>query len=160
MKKKVFLSLLIFSFFSLSLAKTAKLKGNFSLTKSVFAAVDPGDGGRSDPYSRENIEGKIVNPVLPTNLSTLTGASFISKLVRTGVSFIFVVGAVIFLFMLMTGAVRWISAGSDKTRLEGAQKQITHSLIGLALLFLIFAIIGIVERLFGVSLLNIRIPTL
>lgn len=109
---------------------------------------------------RENITGSIINPVLPINLSTLKAGSFLGKFIRLGISLIFIVGVIIFFFTLLSGGVRWISAGSDKTHLEGAQKQITHALVGLAILFTGFAIIQLVEHLFGISLLNITLPTL
>lgn len=108
----------------------------------------------------ENLEGKIINKALPGTLSVLTGTSFLRKLLRTGISLAFTVGTIIFFFMLLVGGVKWISGGSDKARLEGAQKQITHALVGLAILLLSFAIIGLIGYLFGIDLLKISLPTL
>jgi len=108
----------------------------------------------------ENITGQITNPFLPDRLKTLSGATFLEKFVQLGISLIFVAGTILFFFMLVTGGVKWLSGGGDKTRLEGAQKQITHALVGLAILFTSFAIIQVVETLFGLSLLNISLPTL
>lgn len=62
--------------------------------------------------------------------------------------------------MMLVGGIGWISGGGDKARLESAQKQITHSLIGLAILFSVFAIIKLVGSLFGIDLLKITLPTL
>lgn len=102
----------------------------------------------------------IFNPALPDTLGDLPGETFLQKLLRTGVSFILVVGSIIFFFVLLTGGIKWITAGGDKAKLEGAQKQITHALIGLGLLLSTFVIIQLIESLFGVSLLNITLPTL
>lgn len=108
----------------------------------------------------ERIVGKVINPVLPLNLSITPGVAFLGNIVRLGISLAFVVGALIFFFMLLSGGIKWISAGGDKVRMEGAQKQLTHALVGLLLLLSVFAIINLIERLFGISLLNITIPTL
>lgn len=112
------------------------------------------------PESPDDIEGKIVNPVLPTNLSTLKGTAFLSKLLRTGISLMFVFGSIIFLFILTSGGVKWLSSSGDKVKLESAQKQITSGLTGLAILLTTFVIIQLVQTIFGVDLLNITLPTL
>ncbi len=108
----------------------------------------------------DNITGKVYNPALPNSLSTLTGTSFLRNLLRLGIKLIFVLGAVIFFFMLLSGGIRWITGGGDKGKLEGAQKQITHALLRLAILLSSFAIIQLIENMFGISLLNINLPTL
>lgn len=108
----------------------------------------------------EDITGKITNPLLPDSLKTLPGVNFFQKFLITAVSFIFVVGSIIFFFMLATGGLRWITSSGDKTKLDSAQKQITSALTGLVILFLTFAIIKLIETLFGISILKFSLPTL
>lgn len=103
---------------------------------------------------------KVYNPVLPKDLSDTSGTAFLQKILQLGVSLALVIGAIIFFFMLLVGGIGWISGGGDKSRLESAQKQITHSLIGLAILLSVFAIIKLVGSLFGIDLLKITLPTL
>lgn len=112
------------------------------------------------PEPREDITGKIFNKVLPEDLSRTPGTTFLQKILQVGIRLFFVAGAIIFFFMLLIGGVKWISAGGDKARLEGAQKQITHALAGLAILLSTFAIIRLVGYLFGIDLLTITLPTL
>ena len=108
----------------------------------------------------ENITGKVRNPVLPIGLSTTPGTVFLQNLLQGGIRLFFVAGAIIFFFMLLIGGIKWISAGGDKARLESAQKQITHALVGLAILLSTFAIIKLVGYLFGIDLLKFTLPTL
>lgn len=103
---------------------------------------------------------EVSNPVLPTQLSGLSGVRFLGKFLRTGINFGFLVGAVVFFFLLLTGAIKWIASGSDKVQLEGSQKQITHALVGLVILLSIFAIISVIESIFGISITNINLPIL
>lgn len=104
--------------------------------------------------------GKISNPVLSTTLSGITGSDFLGRFISLGINLGFLVGILVFFFTLISGAIKWLSSGSDKTHIEGAQKQITNALIGLVILFAIFAIINLVEYLFGISITKFNIPTL
>ena len=108
----------------------------------------------------EDITGKIYNRALPIKINTISGVNFLRRFLQTGIKFGFFVGSIIFFFLLLIGAIKWISSSGDKARLEGAQKQITHALVGLVILLSIFAIISVIESIFGISITNISLPTL
>ncbi len=168
MKKKIIFRICLY-FFSLSFFFSFFFSGPH--VKTVLACNDSCGGDCSvlrgcwdcpgcPMAGHESTYGKVVNPVLPTELSTTTGIVFLQKMLRTGILILLVAGLVIFVFMLFSGAVRWISAGGDKGKLEGAQKQITHSIVGLTILLCGFAIIKLIEYIFGISILNITFPVL
>ncbi len=102
----------------------------------------------------------IHNPILPTPISQLSGVAFFQKGLSSAISLGLIIGAVVFIFILLTGAIKWITAGGDKASMESAQKTITNALIGLAILLSIFAIIGAIEFFFGLSLTRLKLPTL
>ncbi len=103
----------------------------------------------------------LTNPVLPQGLASLSGGEFLQRFLVLAITVLFLAGIIIFFFTLLIGAIKWISSGGDKAQLESAQKTITHSLLGLAILLSVFAIIQLVEHLFGgVSILRLTIPTL
>ena len=118
----------------------------------IIAAVDPPTTAPVKPTG-------IYNPALK-ELSDTSGPAFLQNILQLAIRLFFVVGAVIFFFMMLIGGIKWISAGGDKARLEGAQKQITHALVGLAILLSTFAIIKLVGYLFGIDLLKFTLPTL
>ena len=89
----------------------------------------------------------IVNMEFPTLLSGM-------------VKFIVVVAAVIFFFVLVIGGIQWIVSGGDKTGAETARKRITAALVGLAIVFVAFAIGMLIKALFGFDIFNLTIPTL
>jgi hypothetical protein len=62
--------------------------------------------------------------------------------------------------MLIFGAIKWISSGGDKQALESARGTITSALIGVFILFAVFAIIQLINTFFGLHILNLTIPTL
>jgi len=107
---------------------------------AVFAAeeIDISPGGQFSP------------------LGNLTSASIVSGAIRL----VLVVTALVFFAMLIWGGIRWIMSKGDKTEVENARNQITNALIGLAIIFVAWAIIKLIESLFGISILQLEIPSL
>lgn len=103
---------------------------------------------------------EIKNPVLGPNLSGLSGAGFFSALLPKLVILVFIVGGLVFFFMLVTGAISWITSGGEKQSLENARSKITNGLIGIVILFVAFAVIQFIERFFGIKILTIDIGSL
>jgi len=91
---------------------------------------------------------------------TGSGVAFLGALLRLTISIIFIVGSLYFLFQLLTGGVAWIGSGGDKGKLDEARSKLFNAGIGLVLLFSGFAIITLIQNVFGVSLLMFNIPTL
>lgn len=104
--------------------------------------------------------GSITNPALGDNLQNLEGASFFDRLLSTGITLFFIVGGIVFLIMLISGGVQWITAAGNKDQLEGAQKRITNALIGIVVLFSVYAIVRLVGSIFGINILTIDIDPL
>lgn len=110
----------------------------------------------------------VENRALPDDLTQIGGASFLQKFISTAISLGFIIGAIVFLFMLISGAIMWITsrgdAGGHPVKDPGplvmAKKQITNAIIGLVLLILIYAIIRLINTIFGVDILKFNIPTL
>jgi len=111
-----------------------------------------------------NNSNSISNPVLGPALQGFSksdgGGQFFSALIPNAIILTFIVGSLIFFFMLVTGAIQWISSGGDKQALEGARGKITNALIGIVLLFVALAIIRLIESFFGVSILTLDIGPL
>jgi hypothetical protein len=58
------------------------------------------------------------------------------------------------LVMLLWGAILWITSEGDKQKLAAARSRLIYAIIGLVLVFLSFAIVGLVGNVFGVKLLG------
>ena len=103
----------------------------------------------------------ITNPAIPPLLGdNPDSVSYLGKLLPSLVSLILVVGAVIFFFSLVMGAIQWISSGGDKQKLESARGRITSAIIGLVVLLAAFAIIRIIQDFFGIEILTLDIERL
>lgn len=104
--------------------------------------------------------GTINNPAAPhlSPASSQAGGSLFESLLKTIISGLFVVGVLAFITFFIIGAIRWILSSGDKNSLEGARQQVLHAFIGLIVLFGLYAILKLLEGLFGVCLINLSIP--
>ena len=89
-------------------------------------------------------------------LGNLTMASVVSGLIRL----LLLLAALVFFFMLLWGGIKWIMSQGDKGEVEKARDQITNALVGLAIIFVAWAIIKLIEALFGINIMELTIPTL
>ncbi len=69
----------------------------------------------------------------------------------------FVIGILIFFFVMIAGAIQWITSGGDKAAIEGARGKIVNAIVGIVILFALFAIIGVIENFFGLDILSLDI---
>lgn len=88
-----------------------------------------------------------------TNVATFTLAGFI----QSAINILLVLVGLVAFFWLLIGGVQWIMAGGDKEGTEKARKRITSALIGLVIVFSVFAFVKILSAIFGVDLLNFNV---
>ncbi len=91
------------------------------------------------------------NKAVPTPLNTafvgLAGASTFGSLVLAVIQiFLFIVATISVLFLII-GGFRYVTAHGNEEQAEGAKKTIVHSIIGLAIVLLSFAIIAIITNI-------------
>ena len=89
------------------------------------------------------------------NLTSITFGGIVSGLI----SFIMIIAALVFFFMLVLGGIQWMLSGGDKAGAEAARGKITAALIGLVIVFSAWAIVQLVNAVFGVNILNLNLPT-
>lgn len=102
---------------------------------------------------------EITNPVLGP-LGEMSGVSFAQNFVPSLIRLAFIAGTIVFLFMIAIGAIQWISSGGDKQSLEAARGKVTNAIIGLVLLFSLFAILALIETFFGIKIMMLDIGPL
>jgi len=60
----------------------------------------------------------------------------------------FIVAGLIAIFYLLLGALAWITSGGNKESVDKAREKIQAALVGVILIFVVLAIIGVVEAMF------------
>lgn len=85
-----------------------------------------------------------------TNIESMTIPTFISGVVRL----LLIVAFVIAFLFLVIGGIRWILSGGDKAAAESARGTLTAALIGLIIVLAAWAIMWLIEQLFGVTIVS------
>ena len=98
--------------------------------------------------------------ISPTDQFANLGKITIVSLIAGGIRLVLVIAALVFFFILVIGGIQWIISGGDKTGVETARKRITNALVGLAIVFVAWAIVTLIKALFGVDIFALNIPTL
>jgi hypothetical protein len=94
------------------------------------------------------------------NIGGGSAVSFLQNLLPRLVTIVLIVGAIIFFFNLVAGAIQWISSGGDKEAVGKARGRITSALVGLIILFAVFAVIQLIENFFHIQILTLDIGKL
>ena len=112
----------------------------------------------------EKVYAQLCNPALPPKLggcgvSADQGGKTIGSLISGLVGAIFIFAFILTFVYLLMGGIQWITSGGDKTAMEGARNKITHAIIGLIIVGAGFAIFSLIAGFFGLTLPNLKLPT-
>lgn len=103
---------------------------------------------------------RITNPVLDESLQGSSGSEFATSTLSRLIGFGFVAGAVIFFFVMLWGAIQWITSGGDKAKVEMARGKLTSAVIGLVILFSLFAVAKVIEWFTHVDIIHLDLGPL
>jgi uncharacterized protein YggT (Ycf19 family) len=107
-------------------------------------------------FNPEQAFAQITNPFLGNSLQNISGSAFFARLLPALITLLLVIGTIIFVFMLIAGAIQWVTSGGEKGAYEAARNKVTNAIIGLIILFSLFAIVELVETFFGVSITTLN----
>jgi hypothetical protein len=107
--------------------------------------------------------GGIVNPILDPKLGgspdqAQAGITFSSYFITIWRGLI-VIGGLAVLFNFVNGAIEWITAGGEQSKIQHARQKMTNAFIGMAILVGSFATIAFLSNIFGFNLLQMTFPT-
>lgn len=141
MVKKVFI-VLIFAVFV------------FINTDKIFAAADCTVIPIPEKDKIECAFGKITapSPIADFLDKNPTGELAISDFLSRLVVLIYMIAAIVLLFMLLWGAFDWMISEGDKEKIAGAQKKIINAIIGIILFAVAFAVISVLGSFTGFTL--------
>lgn len=75
----------------------------------------------------------------------------IGTLISGAIGAAFLIAGLIVFGYLIWGGIQWITAGGDKANVEAARSRITNALVGLAIIAAAWALMQIINYLFGVD---------
>jgi hypothetical protein len=90
-----------------------------------------------------------------------TSATTVGGVLGAVITMMFVIAAIVALWFLVQGGLRWITSQGDTKNVEGARNQIIAAAVGLAVTFLSYLIINILLQFFlNTSLNGLQLPHL
>lgn len=91
------------------------------------------------------------------NVSSSAGAmQTFTKFISSVIGIMTIIAIIWFVFIFITGAIAWMSAGGDKNALEAAKKRMTNGTIGLVVTVVAIFIIDLIGKLIGIpDILNL-----
>jgi len=97
------------------------------------------------------IIAKINNPLLKNQNIAANSGSYVNSVIQTFVSLLIIVGVIYFVINFILAGYHMISSQGDPKKFEEAQKSLTYSILGIALIFIVFAIIKLIGYIFGIE---------
>ncbi len=105
------------------------------------------------------INNPLINPRIGSLSNSQGGIGVMQIFVSNFITLALGVAGMILLAMLIWGGYKYMTAGGDKEATAQGMSRIRNALIGIVLVFSIFAILFAIELLFGINLRQIKIPT-
>lgn len=99
----------------------------------------------------KQIYAQLENPVLENTIRNESGTNFFNRAVPFLITLLVLGGSLFFIVQFLLGGYKWINGQGQKDKLEQAQKQITNALIGLLVVFSIYAITKVMGTMFGLT---------
>jgi len=103
---------------------------------------------------------KLVDPTCGQSSNPTT---YVNNVVQTAFSIFIIIGVVFFVYQFIMSGFHFISSQGDQKKIESAKSEITYALVGLVVIFSVFAILKLMGTIFGISdlkSLQITWPTL
>lgn len=107
--------------------------------------------GIEPPFGENNKYTKdITNDPLNANNAFTTFELIVSNII----ALLTVLGSLVFITYFMLGAINWITSGGDTAKVGKARDQMLQGVLGLIVLTLMYALIGLVGSIVGIDILN------
>jgi hypothetical protein len=106
-------------------------------------------------YAQRSIGGTIdqIGPfAIPKSIAE--AGSNVADLFSTMLQFFTLIGGLAFIVYFIIGGLKWLTAGDDTQKVDGAKKQMTNAAIGLIIIVLAYGIIAIVGAVLGIPILD------
>lgn len=98
--------------------------------------------------------------VLPKGQFTPLQDVTVAGLINAAINLVLVVAAILFVFNLLSGGIKIILSGGSKDKADDARRHIVNAVIGIAIVFSVYAGMNLVSQFYGIDLLTFEIPTL
>jgi hypothetical protein len=106
------------------------------------------------PLSAQAFDITVPNTITQPVTNSQAASQGVGSMISNVITLIFSFSGVAVVLYFLWGAFDWIMSGGDKEKVGNARKKMTTAIIGLLLLSLTFAIMGIISQLTSVNILG------
>lgn len=96
----------------------------------------------------------IYNPALNPLIGRGEGVDIINLFLGNIIAILLIIGVIVAFIFIIIGAIQWMTAGNDKAKMESARGKVVSAVIGLVILFAVFAIMKLIGAFFGIEQLK------
>jgi hypothetical protein len=97
------------------------------------------------------IHAAITNPVLINQDINKNPKTYINSTLQAIISILFIFGLIYFVYHFILGGYKMISSQGDPKKYEEAQHALLYSLVGIIIIFSVFALLKVVGTIFGIT---------
>lgn len=115
----------------------------------VFTIIAQFGGGLQPPVP--DPENNVWTPQTGSSAETLTQ---LERVISTVIGLITVAAGLFFVVNFVLGAFEWVTAGGDSGKIQKARDKMVQSAIGLIVVVLAYAVIGLISGILGLNILN------
>lgn len=83
-----------------------------------------------------------------------TALTTLEKIVSNILALLTVLGGLVFITYFMLGAISWITSGGDTAKVGKARDQMLQGALGLIVLTMMYALVGLIGSIVGMNILN------
>jgi hypothetical protein len=103
--------------------------------------------------------GKGITPVTPfysegSARSEVLAATNLELFISNALGALTVIAGLMFIFYFVLGALNWVTAAGEKGKVEKAREQMVQGVVGMVVIVISYALIGIVGTFVGLNLLK------
>lgn len=103
---------------------------------------------------------EIQNRALSGRLQTYTGVNFVDVIIPNLITILFIAAVVVAVVVFIYGAIRFITSAGNKEDTVKGRETMVAAMVGLIVLFILYAIIRLIEYFFDINLLVLDIGPL
>ena len=94
---------------------------------------------------------KITNPVIKNQDIAADPGLYVNGIIQTFVTLLIIVGVLYFVINFILAGYHMISSQGDPKKFEEAQKSLIYSLLGIIIIFAVFALVKLIGYIFGIT---------
>lgn len=97
--------------------------------------------------------------MLPQGQFTPLEEVTVAGLINAAVNMVLIVAALLFVFSILTGGIKMILSAGKGDKMDEAKRHLVNAMVGIFIVFSIYAAMNLVSTFYGIDLLTFEIPT-